>query len=40
MVWGWRGQCYGIPFPVRTAAGGEARADHDQLKQSGIVFQR
>jgi hypothetical protein len=26
----WRGQGDGSPFPVHDAAGGEARADHDQ----------
>jgi hypothetical protein len=29
-----------VPFPAGTAADGEARADHDQLRLSGILFQR
>jgi hypothetical protein len=39
MVRGWRGQRDESPFPALTAAGGEARADHDQLKQSDIALE-
>jgi hypothetical protein len=35
-----RGQRDGSPFPMRTAAGGEARTDQDQLKLTGIVLIR
>ena len=33
-------QCDGSPFPVRTTAGGEARADQDQLELSGIASEQ
>jgi hypothetical protein len=39
MARGWRGQSDESPFPVRAAAGGEARADHDQLKLTGKALQ-
>jgi hypothetical protein len=29
-----------VPFPLRAGAGGEKRADHDQLKVSSIDLQR
>jgi hypothetical protein len=34
------GERDGCPFPLRAAAGGATRANHDQVKLNGIELQR